>query len=360
MKLILTIFFILSVLASIIFVSINRDYFENTFVKENVQNLNPINQVKEVTTIPSTSSSANIVETVPQIKETPSWLKKFQNSPKNEHFSLLKKILNDESIYPEDNLYAKIPEIADNFEIFSGVYQSNSYKNALELIDLGYGEIVYKNLDKFGILDTKKQEEIIKISKKRNEYYFIAQNFKFINLSQNREIEIANEILERYPNDLIEHFNYFKQIPKSYHIKYANSIIEKDKFLFKEYNYWANNTCLLFNNIEKFDGLTEKQKIDLFNRSYDNKFECGREVAANFDKFKIEDSTAKLDIAAKIIMDGFGGFITLNIQKFNFNSEQQLIIAQRIIDQKQTIDSLKEDINNFNPDIRSTILSKIK
>jgi hypothetical protein len=360
MKLIITIFLIVGLVLSLTYASFNRSYFEKLLNKENVKiddtNTKETEEIKVTETIPTPKA----FETVSNVKELPNWLKKYQDTPKNEHYSLLKKILKDNSIFPEENMYAKVPDIADNFQIFSGVYQTNAYKNALELIDLGYGEIVYKNLDKFEILDAKKQEEIINISKKRNEYFYIAQNFKFIKLSQNREIEIANEILEQHPNDLIEHFNYFKQIPKSYHSKYANSILEKDKFLLKEYNYWGNNTCLLFSNIEKFDGLTEKQKIDLFNRSYDNKFECGREVAANFDKFNIQNKSAKLDIAAKIIMDGLGGFITLYIQKFNFSSEEQLIIAQRIIDQKQNVDSLQEDINNFNSDIRTTILNKIK
>ena len=357
----ITIFILIGTIIILSYLSISKyswqDQPKNDSIQSDVQNTKPEVVSKPTEKIEITSQK--ITENIPQTKDIPNWLKKYQNLPDKDQFETLKKILKDNSIFPEENPYEKTANIADNLEIFPGVYQSNGYKNALELLETGYGEIVYKNMDKFQITDQVRQEEIIKISKKRNEFYFIAQNYKFFELSQTREIEIANEELNKHANDLIMNFNYFKQIPQTDHVKYSNKIIDQDKILREKYNTWSGNTCELFSFIDKFNGLTEKQKIDLFNRAYDSKFYCGREVADNFQKWNINDLNARLDIAAKIIMMGDAGFIPENISKFNLNSQQQLIIAQRIIDEKHNIDTLKEGINYFNHDIRTQIISKI-
>jgi hypothetical protein len=293
-----------------------------------------------------------LLESRPE-KEIPEWLKKYQNSPKDKQFIVMKRLLDDRTSESE------ISDIADSLEIFPEVYTLNSYKNALTLIDNGYGEIVFKNIDKFNIYEKSQQEEIIRKIREEDQLYLLAQNFNFFNFSSEREYFYANELMEKYPNDLYENFEKFKQIQKSDHFKYANGAIDKDKENLK-YNIYFDNTCVLMKNLYKFNGLTENQKISLFNRAYDNKFECAYEVLQNFEKWNIENLEARLDIAAKIIMMGNSGMLIENIQKFNFNSEQQLLIAQRIIDAKQELDVLEREAYYFNEDVAEEILRRLK
>lgn len=288
-------------------------------------------------------------------KEIPEWLIKYQNLPKEKQFSTMKKILEERTAEQE------ISDIADNLEIFPEVYNSNDkYKTAITLIDMGCGEIVFKNMDKFEINDVPRQEEVIRKIREKGQIYLLAQNFNFFKFSQSREYFFAEELFEKYPYDLINNFEKFKQIQKADHYKFANKAIDKDKENVK-YNYYEDNTCQLMRNMYKFTGLTEKQKIDLFNRAYDNKFGCGLQVLENFEKWDIKNLEARLDIAAKIIMMGYGGSIPESIGKFKFNSEQQLLIAQRIIDTKNdgTIEDLERDVYFFNTDVAEEILRRL-
>jgi len=288
-------------------------------------------------------------------KQIPEWLEKYRNLPADQQYKTVKKILDDRTMESD------ISDIADNLEIFPEIYKSNQYKNALSLIDSGYGEIVFKNVDKFEINDKSRQEEIISKIRNQGQFYLLAQNFNFFNFSQDREYFYAKDLFEKHPNDFISNFEKFKQIKREDHYNFANNAIDKDKEN-QKFNLYHENTCLMLQNMYKFYALTEKQKLDLFNRAYDNKFICIPEVLENFDKWNIKNTEAKLDIAAKIIMEGYGGWLPEDIKKFNFNSEQQLLIAQRILDTKNdsTISDLERDVYFFNEDVAEEILRRIK
>jgi hypothetical protein len=314
-------------------------------IKEEIKD----NQTKEPIVSPKVAEIKN--------KEYPEWLIPYKNLPANKQLQTVKDILSKED---SSNSGTNIADIADNLELFPAIYQSNSYNNALGLIDEGYAEIVLKNMDKFGITDTARQEEIINKVRKKDQIYLVAQNYKFFNLSKEKEIKLAEELVDKHFNDLIESFQYFKQIPKSDHVVYVNKSIDKDKENTKKYNYWSGFSCLAVENLHKFTGLSEKQKIEFFYRTHDNKLDCGKYIVQNIDKLNITSVDARLEIASKIILEGYGGHLTDTIQKFNFNSQQQLLIAQRIIDDKNNIDSLERDINYFNAEIREEILKRIK
>jgi len=301
----------------------------------------------------NTSSQEN---SEPTIKEIPESLRKYQNLPKDQQYKTMKKILDERT----DNQV--IADIADNLEIFPEVYNNkDKYNNALALIDTGFGVIVFKNIDKFEINDKPRQEEVIRKIRNQGQFYLLALYFNFFKFSVDREYYFANDLYEKHPNYFIHNFDKFKQIRREDHYKFANRAIDKDKENIK-YQFYEDNTCQLMKNMYKFTGLTEKQKIDLFNRAYDNNINCSIEVLENFEKWNITNLEARLDIAAKIIMTGYGGWVVDNIQKFNFNSEQQLIIAQRIIDTKNdsTISELESGAYFFNEDVAEEILRRLK
>jgi len=353
MKLFLAPILILIIIAStFIYLNYGVNDLNNTEVSESQSGV-ITNESKE--TIPEeTKPIKEAIATNTTVKEIPEWLKKYQNLPKDQQIDSLMMALKE-----VENLYDEKDELANNLELFSEIYKTNRSENALKLIDDNYGDLVLKNGDKFNISDSKLQSEILQKLESKGQLYWVAQNFNFFKTTTDQEIEIFEKIFNKHPNDAIENFEKFKKIPKSNHYKYAQKTIDKDKENLKV-GYYSAFSCLLFENIHKFDNLSELQKLELYRRTYDNKIACGREIADNFEKWNIKSLEYRMEIASKIIMEGYSGFLVDNLKKFNFNSEQQLFIAQRLADAKSDFDFIEENINNFNPDIRNQVLQKIK
>lgn len=194
-------------------------------------------------------------------------------------------------------------------------FQENYHTEIVnKLIDIGEGEEVCKNFEKFKGINTV--DIANKLTDKGQGYYVILNIEKFPNINGN---EILTKVIDNHPwsqnsakndipRELLEKLPLFSNLD----INFANKLIESGDFL------------SLSKNLKSFSNLDSDIAFKLIFTEHDT------EVIDNLEKF---NNLNQNDLADKIIESGRGYSVIWNYKKFNDLDQNKIV--NKLIDHNQ-------------------------